>query len=155
MFASPLNHQKPGTSPVPYTLRKYLTMRVLATALFIAFAVLASIGGKETQTKQPLFDKGIVGDLTIRHQDQGGCADVTKPGAPKKSSPMTSWQSMATMLNNFKEAFNDPSLIDYANQQSTGIPDSTTAPLLRGSKQDSICWKSASTQARKPSAPGY
>jgi hypothetical protein len=65
-------------------------MRVLATALFIAFAVLASIGGKETQTKQPLFDKGTVGDLTIRHQDQGGCADATKPGAPKKSSPMIS-----------------------------------------------------------------
>ena len=65
-------------------------MRVLATALFIAFAVLASIGGKETQTKQPLFDKSSVGDLTIRHQDQGGCADVTKPGATKKSSPMIS-----------------------------------------------------------------
>jgi hypothetical protein len=57
-------------------------MRVLATALFIAFAVLASIGGKEAQTKQPLFDKGTLGDLTIRRQDQAGCADVTKPGAP-------------------------------------------------------------------------
>jgi hypothetical protein len=102
-----------------------------------------------------LFDKGTVGDLTIRHQDRGGCADVTKPGAPKKSSPMISWQSVATMVNSFKEAFNDPSLIDYANQQATGIPDSPTAPLLRGSNQDSICWKSASTQARKPSPPGY
>jgi len=60
-------------------------MRVLATALFIAFVLLASIGGKETQTKQPLFDKGTVGDLTIRHQDQDGCA-----GAPKKSSSMIS-----------------------------------------------------------------
>jgi hypothetical protein len=58
------------------------------------------------------------------------------------------------MVNSFKEAFNDPSLIDYANQQATGIPDSPTAPLLRGSNQDSICWKSASTQARKPSPPG-
>jgi len=65
-------------------------MRVLATALFIAFAVLASSGGKESQTKQPWFDKGTIGDLTIRHQDQGGCADVTKPGATKKSSPMIS-----------------------------------------------------------------
>jgi hypothetical protein len=130
-------------------------MRVLATALFIAFAVLASIGGKETQTKQPLFDKGTVGDLTIRHHDQGGCADGTKPGAPKKSSPMISWQSVATVVNNFKEAFNDPSLIDCANQQATGIPDSPTAPLLRGSNQDSVCWKSASTQSRKSSPPAY
>ena len=150
MFASPLNHQKPGTSPVPYTLRRYLTMRVLATALFIAFAVLASIGGKETQTKQPLFDKGTIGDLTIRHQDQGGCA-----GAPKKSSPIISWQSVATVVNNFKEAFNDPSIIDYANQQATGIPDSPRVPRLRDSNQDSICSKSASTQSRKSSSPAY
>ncbi len=150
MFASPLNHQKPGTSPVPYTLRRYLTMRVLATALFIAFAVLASIGGKETQTKQPLFDKGTIGDLTIRHQDQGGCA-----GAPKKSSPIISWQSVATVVNNFKEAFNDPPIIDYANQQATGIPDSPRVPRLRDSNQDSICSKSASTQSRKSSSPAY
>ena len=137
MFASPLNHHKPGTSPVPDTLRRYLTMRVLATALFIAFAVLASIGGKETQTKQPLFDKSTVGDLTLRHQDQSGCADVTKPGAPKKSSLMISWQSAATMVNNFKEAFNDPSLIEYANQQGIGITDSTTAPSKSPSSQSS------------------
>ena len=89
MFASPLNHHNPGKSSVPYTLRRYLTMPVLATAMFIAFAVLA-IGGKESQTKQPSFDKGTIGDLTIRHQDQGGCADVTKPGAPKRFSPMIS-----------------------------------------------------------------
>src|SRR6266571_4067309 len=139
MFASPLNHQKPGTSPVLYTLRRYLTMRVLATALFIAFTVLASIGGKETQTKQPLFDKGTVGDLTIRHQDQGGCA-----GAPKKSSPIISWRSVATVVNNFKEAFNDPSLIDYANQQGIGIADSTTAPLLDASSQPPAPSKSPS-----------
>ena len=150
MFASSLNYHKPGTSPVPYTLRRYLTMRVLATALFVAFAVLASIGGKETQTKQPLFDKSTVGDLTLRHQDQGGCAD-----SPKKSSPMISWQSVATVMNNFKEAFNDPSIIDYANQQATGIPDSPTASRLRDSNQDSTGSKSASTQSRKSSPQSY
>jgi hypothetical protein len=137
MFASPHNHHKPGTSPVPYTLRRYLTMRVLATAMFVAFVVLASIGGKESQTKQPSFSKGTIGDLTVRHQDQGGCADVTKPGAPKKSSPIISWQSVATMVNNFKEAFNDPSLIEYANQQGIDIPDSTRAPSKSPSSQSS------------------
>jgi hypothetical protein len=150
MFASPLNDHKPGTSPVPCTLRRYLTMRVLATALFMAFAILASIGGKETQTKQPLFDKSTVDDLTLRQQDQGGCAD-----APKKSSPMISWQSIATVMNNFKEAFNDPSIIDYANQQATGIPDSPTASRLRDSNQDSTGSKSASTQSRKSSSLAY
>jgi hypothetical protein len=152
MFASPLNHQKPGTSPVSYTLRKYLTMRVLATAMFIAFAVLASVGGKETQTKQPLFDKSTVGDLTLRHQDQSGCADVTKPGAPKKSSPMISWQSIATTVNNFKEAFNDPSLIEYANQQGIGMADSTTAPLLDAPSQPPAPSKSPSSQSSSSSS---
>jgi len=152
MFASPLNHHKPGTSPVPYTLRRYLTMRVLATALFIAFVVLASIGGKETQTKQPWFDKGTIGDLTIRHQDQGGCADVTKPGAPKKSSPMISWQSVATVVNNFKEAFNDPPLIDYANQQGIGTLNSPTTSLLNTSSQSSAPSKSPSSQSSSSSS---
>jgi hypothetical protein len=135
MFASPFNHHNPGTSPAQYTFRRYLTMRVLATAMFIAFAVLASIGGKESQTKQPSFHKGTIGDLTIRYQDQGGCADVAKPDAPKKSSPRISWQSVATMVNNFKEAFNDPSLIEYANQQGIGIPDSPTTPLVNTPSQ--------------------
>jgi len=111
-------------------------MRVLATAMVIALAVLASIGGKESQTKQLSFHKGTIGDLTIRHQDQRGCADVTKPGAPKKSSPMISWQSLATMVKNFKEAFNDPSLIEYANQQGLSIADST-APSKTPSSQSS------------------
>jgi len=112
-------------------------MRVLATAMFIALAVLASIGGKESQTKQPSFDKGTIGDLTVRHQDQGGCADVTKPGAAEKSSPMISWQSVARTVNNFKEAFNYPSLIEYANQQGIDTADSTTAPSKSPSSQSS------------------
>jgi hypothetical protein len=152
MFASPLNHHKPGTSPVPYTLRRYLTMRVLATAMLIVFAVLASIGGKESQTKQPSFEKGTIGDLTVGHQDHGGCADVTKPGAPKKSSPMISWQSIATMVNDFKEAFNDPSLIEYANQQGIGVPDWPTTPLLNASSQPPAPSKSPSSQSSRSSS---
>jgi hypothetical protein len=152
MFASLFNHHKPGTSPVSYTLRRYLTMRVLATAMFVAFAVLASVGGKESQTKQPSFNKGTIADLTIRHQDQGGCADVAKPGARKKSSPMISWQSVATMVNNFKDAFNDPSLIEYANQQGIDIPDSTTTSLLNTSSQPPAPSKSPSSQSSSSSS---
>ena len=150
MFSHSFYHQLPASVRVRSTLHKYLNQRTLALLMFIVLALLGTIGGKESQTKQPSFDKGTIGDLTIRHQDQGGCA-----GAPKKSSPIISWQSIATMVNNFKEAFNDPSLIDYANQQATGIPDSPTAPPLRGSNQDSICSKSASTQSRKSSSPAY
>jgi len=152
MFASPLNHHKSGTTPVPYTLRRYLTMRLLATAMFIALAVLASVGGKESQTKQLSVGKGTIGDLTIRHQDQGGCADVAKPGEPKKSSPMISWQSIVTMVNDFKEAFNDPSLIEYANQQGIGTLDSPTTSLLNRSSQSSAHSKSPSSQSSSSSS---
>jgi hypothetical protein len=115
-------------------------MRVLATAMVIALAVLASIAGKGSQTKQPLFDKGTIGDLTIRYQDQGGCADATKPGAPSKSSPMISWQSIVAMARNFKEAFNDPSLIEYANQQGISIPDSSIAHSKSRSSHSGRSW---------------
>ena len=152
MFTSPLNHHNPGTSPVRYTLRRYLTMRVLATAMFIAFAVLGSVGGKESQTKHPSFDKGTIGDLTIRHQDQGGCADMAKPRARKKSSPMISWQSAATMVNDFKGAFNDPSLIEYANQQGIDIPDSPTTPLVNRSSQRPAHSKLPSSQSSSSSS---
>jgi hypothetical protein len=150
MFSHSFYHQLPASVRVRSTLHKYLNQRTLALLMFILLALLGTIGGKESQTKQPSFDKGTIGDLTIRHQDQGGCA-----GAPKKSSPIISWQSVATVVNNFKEAFNDPSLIDYANQQATGIPDSPKVPRLRDSNQDSICSKSASTQSRKSSSPAY
>jgi hypothetical protein len=150
MFSHSFYHQLPASVRVRSTLHKYLNQRTLALLMFIVLALLGTIGGKESQTKQPSFDKGTIGDLTIRHQDQGGCA-----GAPKKSSPIISWQSVATVVNNFKEAFNDPSIIDYANQQATGIPDSPKVPRLRDSNQDSICSKSASTQSRKSSSPAY
>jgi len=152
MFASPLNHHKPVTSPVPYALRRYLTMRVLAVVMFIALAVVAGIGGKESQAKQPSFDKGTIGDLTVRRPDQRGCADVTKPGTPKKSSLMISWQSVVTMVNNFKEAFKDPSLIEYANQQGIGIPDSPTTPLLNTSSQPPAPSKPPSSHSGKSSS---
>ena len=74
----------PASVRVRSTLHKYLNQQTLALLMFIVLALLGTIGGKESQIKQPSFDKGTIGDLTIRHQDQGGCAGATKPGAPKK-----------------------------------------------------------------------
>ena len=128
MFSHSFYHQMPASVRVRSTLHKYLNQQTLALLMFIVLALLGTIGGKESQMKQPSFNKGAIGDLTIRHQDQGGCAGATKPGAPKKSSPIISWQSVATVVNSFREAFNDPSLIDYANQQATGIPESPAVP---------------------------
>jgi len=155
MFSHSFYRQMPASVRVRSTLHKYLNQQTLALLMFIVLALLGTIGGKESQIKQPSFDKGTIGDLTIRHQDQDGCAGVTKPGAPKKSSPIISLQSVATVVNSFREAFNDPSLIDYANQQATGRPDSPAGPILRSSNQDSTGSKSASIQSPKSSPPAY
>ena len=101
MFASPLYHQKPSTGKAPSTFLKYLSPSTLAFVLFIAVALLSSIGGK---------------------------------------------------VNAFLDGFNDPALIEYANQLSTGIPDSSTTPPLSNSSQQPTCSKSPSSQSSRSSS---
>ena len=69
-------------------------MRVLATAMFVAFAMLGGIGGKETKANQSILDKSTIRDLVIRHRDHAACSVSTKPVEPKKSLLLTSWQSV-------------------------------------------------------------
>jgi hypothetical protein len=152
MFASHLNHYNPGTSPVPYTFRKYLTMRVLAAAMFVISAVMGNVGGKDSQSQRPSIDKGIIGDLTVRYQDQSSCVNVTKPGARKKISLPISWQSAVPMVNNSKETFDDSSLIEYANHHGIGPLDSPTTLLLNTSSQSSVSSRSASSQSSSSSS---
>src|SRR5205085_11042134 len=150
MFASPLNHQKSGTSPVLYTLGKYVTMRVLATAMFIAFAVLASIGGKETRTNWAITGKNGNGDSTIWHLDKTP-SEISEPAGDKSKILLSpSW-----IVSAVKDAFDEPSLTEYAKEQGAGIPDLPTASFLRSSNQDSSCSKSASTQSSKSSSKSY
>lgn len=49
MFASPLSNQKSGAIKASPGFLRYLTQQTLALLMFIAFAILASIGGKESQ----------------------------------------------------------------------------------------------------------
>lgn len=117
-----------GSSPVI----KYLTQRTLAVVMFIAVAIVGTIGGKESETKKPVPGKSTM--------------TVTGSARQDESSGLTPMQSIGTMMSAFRDAFNDPSLIDYANQQGIGIPDSPTGPLLSGSNQQSTCSKSSLTQ---------
>src|SRR5260370_39744964 len=87
MFASPLNHQAPSTSLVPYALRRYLTMRVLAIAMSIAFALLAGIEDKETETNWAAPGKNINGDGPIRHLDKASSEYAAQQGTGIPDSP--------------------------------------------------------------------
>jgi len=87
MFASPLNHQATSTSLVPYTLRKYLTMRVLAMAMFVAFALLAGITDKETDTNWASPWKNTNGDGPTRHLDKASSEYANQQGIGIADSP--------------------------------------------------------------------
>jgi hypothetical protein len=149
MFSSAYHYQKPNTTRPASTLLKYLSQRTLAVLMFIALALLASVAGKKSEANQPSLDKSTSGDLVIRHRDHDACSVATKSLGPKKFSLLTSWQSIAAMMNSFKEAFNDPSIIDYANQQGIGIADSPTAPLLDTSSHSAAPSKSPSSQSSR------
>ena len=51
-----------------------------------------------------------------------------------------------------KDAFNDPALIEYANEQGADISDSLTTPCPNTSQPISIVSKSPSNQSSKPSS---
>lgn len=125
MFASPLYHQKPGTGKAHSTFLKYLSQPTLAFVMFFALAVLSSIGGKESEPQKSTLSKDANGALVGR------------------------------MMHAFRGAFNDPSLLEYANQLSTGTPDFPTTPPLSISSQQSTCSKSPSSQSRTSSVTGY
>ena len=55
---------------------------------------------------------------------------------PKKPAVPEPGQFIGRMISAFNGAFNDPSLIDYANQQGTDIPESGTP--LNNSRQSPI-----------------
>jgi len=122
-------------------------MRVLATAMFIAFAVLASIGGKETETNWAALGRNTNGDRTIRHLDKAS-AQMAEPAQDRPDALLTPWQAIGGMMSVVKDAFNEPSLIEYAKEQGAGIPDSPTAPLSVNSNQRVGCSRLSPNQSR-------
>jgi hypothetical protein len=89
------------------TLLKYVSQRSLAVLLFIALALLASVGNKSSNKK----DSGLSSSLDF-----------------SQSRNQLTYLSLNPRLladkvfASIKDAFNDPALIEYANEQQ--IPDS-------------------------------
>lgn len=125
MFSHSFYYHRPDSVRTHYTLLSYLTPRALAIAMFIGFALLGIVGGKESQAKKPSFGK--TGDPASEHRDPSACGRATKDAKPKRFSLETSWQAISAMMNGIHAAFNNPELIDYANQQGTGMPETTAS----------------------------
>jgi hypothetical protein len=148
MFSPAYRYQRPSSlhasSPL---LKKFVTQRTLALIMFVGFALLGVVGGKEPTDKTP-SEKGTIFNQA-GSQDHNGCPGTTRGGQSNKSLLLTSWGSVVTFAKSFKEAFNDPALVKYANEQATGIPDSPSVSVLTGSSEQSARPEKLSTQPRQ------
>lgn len=136
MIASPIYHRKPFREKAAPMLLKYVSQGSLAVLLFVALAVLASVGNKSSEKGDP----GLSSSLGIsQSRDQQTYLSLD----PQRL--------VAQVFASIKDAFNEPALIEYANEQGIDIPDSLTTPCPNISQSISIISKSPSNQSNKPS----
>jgi hypothetical protein len=104
-------------------------MGTLAFIMFLALALLNTTRGKEAESREPARVETTKSEVISDKQHDNVPNVVTEAAGQTMSPPLTLSQFMGRIINAFKGAFNDPSLIEYANQQGIGIADSPTAPL--------------------------
>jgi hypothetical protein len=127
---------EPGVPKRRAALLKYLNQPALAVVMLVTFALLSSVGGKESP-KSPSSSSETGGTLA-RGKDRTPCPGAT-PSVSLESSRILSVNLLLTqVVERLRKAFNDPALIDYANQQGIGIPGSSTTPLPGGTSKQMI-----------------
>jgi hypothetical protein len=140
MIASPIYYRKSFREKAKPTLLKYVSQRSLAVLLFIAFALLASVGNKSSNKRDP----GLSSSLAIsQSRDQQTYLSLN----PRRL--------IDKVFASVKDAFNDPALIEYANEQSTDIQDLLTAPALTGSNQQRVRQDPSCNQPHQSFASHY
>ena len=111
------DHKQPQWWLAPLSpFLKHVNMRTLALLMFLGVALLNTTDGKDAQTKEPAA--GISN------------TEVVTNGRHESSpvAPLILWQLTKRIAQAFTAAVNDPSLIEYAKQQGTDIPDLRTKP---------------------------
>ena len=154
MSASPLHCQKRTVRCVSVIapFLRHLNTGTLAFVLFVALALLSNMHGKEPETRESAPAGTTKSEVIIDRHHNDVSRVATETARPMMSPPLTPWQFMDRIINAFKGAFNDPSLIEYANQQGIGIADSPTAPLPDTSSQPLAPSKSPSSQPSRSSS---
>src|SRR6266699_4591950 len=154
MSASRTHYRKPTTRclTVLTPLLRHLNTGTLAFMMFVALALLSNTRGKEAETRELAPVETTKSEVIIDKQHDNVPNVVTKAAGQTMSPPLTLWQFIGRIINAFKGAFNDPSLIEYANQQGIGIADSPTAPLLNTSSEPPAHSKSPSSQSSRSSS---
>ena len=93
--------------------------------MFVGFAFLNTTHGKDTQS-----DKLAVGVTNTEPRDNGYQAALA-------AAPLILWQFAARIVHAFTAALNDPSLIEYAKQRGTDLPDLQTMPCQGAERKTS------------------
>jgi len=93
--------------------------------MFLGVALLNTSDGKDAQTKEPAA--GISN------------TEVVTDGRHESSpvAPLILWQLTKRIAQAFRAAVNAPSLIEYANQQGTDIPDLQKTPCQGAARKTS------------------
>ncbi len=152
--ASFIHHQKAPERCVSVLspFLRHLNMGTLAFIMFVALALLNTTRGKEAETREPAPVETTRSEVIIDKQHDNVPNVVTETAGQTMSPPLTMSQFIGRIINAFKGAFNDPSLIEYANQQGIGVADSPTAPLPDTSSQPFVPSKSPSSQLSRSSS---
>ena len=111
MIASHLYRQTASAEKAPSFL-KYVTQRSLAVVLFLAFAVLASVGNKSS-------DRESAG---LRHS-----RSISQSTDNEPYLSLDLWQLFTITAESIEDAFNDPALIEYAKEQGIDMPGSVVS----------------------------
>ena len=145
MFSSSVDYQKPNPRRVPSRVLRYLSTGILAFAIAIIIALLTTTRGKESEANRAPSGKATESGV-IADNCQGNSRAVKGKVVQKRLSLPGARRFIGRAIN----AFNDPFLIDYANQQGTDIPGSAT--LLNNSGQSPVPSRLPSSQSRRSSS---
>jgi hypothetical protein len=104
---------------------KHVNMPALALLMFLGVALLSASDGKNSQTKDPAAGISNTEVVTDRRHESSPVA------------PLILWQLTKAIVQAFTAAINDPSLIEYANQQGTDIPDLQKTPCQGATRKTS------------------
>ena len=115
MIASPFYHEKAAREKGPHSLLKYVTQRSLAVVMFLAFTLLASVGNRSSQSTT----RSLIGKQS---SDQGRYLSL---------NPRHLFDNIARSV---KDAFNDPALVQYANDQAVMDSPTVTTPTDSGNR---------------------
>ena len=150
MFAHPLYYHKHDSVSPRFNLAKRMNQGTLAMLMFIAYAGLAIIGGRESGPQKPVsaYNQADT-NLAVGHDRSGACLAPAAAVQSKQSFLLNSWQSAGSMVGRLKGSFSEPSVVDYANQQGIGIPYSAAPPLIKSA--DASVRRQTTSMAASPS----